>query len=93
MEIKNYINAVSAYNSTKFEKSKVESSLPINQVKNTDRIEFSSNRINSIQSLKASISQKIEKSASPERISELSRSINNGQYNVQTELVARAILE
>ena len=93
MEIKNYLNAVKAYSSTKYEKSKTESNQSSNQVKNTDRIEFSSNRVSNIQSLKTSISEKVERSASPERISELSRSINNGQYNVQAELVARAILE
>jgi anti-sigma28 factor (negative regulator of flagellin synthesis) len=93
MEIKNYLNAVNAYNKTKFERSKTSAVSSISAVKNTDKVEFSSGKINSIQGLKDAIAQKVENSASPERIAELTASINNGQYNVQAELVARSILE
>lgn len=93
MEIKNYINAVNAYKATKYERSKTDSVSTVSTAKNTDKVEFSSGKINSVQSLKSSIARKVESSASMERITDLTASINNGQYNVQSEIVARAILE
>ncbi len=93
MEIKNYVNAVNAYKATKYERSKTDSVSTVSTAKNTDKVEFSSGKINSVQGLKASIASKVESSASVERINDLTASINNGQYNVQAEIVARAILE
>ncbi len=93
MEIKGYINAINAYNTAKFERNKSESVSTVSSIKNTDKIEFSSGKINSVEALKASIARKVESSASIERITDLTASINNGQYNVQSEIVARAILE
>ena len=93
MEIKGYINAINAYNTAKFERNKSESVNTVSSVKNTDKVEFSSGKINSVEALKASILRKVESSASIERITDLTASINNGQYNVQSEIVARAILE
>lgn len=93
MEIKGYINAINAYNTAKFERNKSEAVSTVSSVKNTDKVEFSSGKINSVEALKASIARKVESSASIERITDLTASINNGQYNAQSEIVARSMLE
>ena len=92
MEIKNYINAVNAYNQTKYDRSKTESATVTASTKNTDKVEFSSKQA-SINSLKSSISANVLETASADRIVGLTYNINSGKYNIASELVAKSILE
>ena len=93
MEIKNYTNAISSYKAIFFEKNIRGKSGTPTVAKNTDKVEFSSQKPASIQGLKAAISQKVESSASAERIQELKSAMNNGEYSVSSEAIAGSVIE
>lgn len=91
MEINKCLGAVNAYNQAKLSRTKTESAPAATTSRNTDKVEFSSVS-KSEEGLRASIAQKVEQSASSDRIAELTYSINSGNYNVASELIAKSIL-
>jgi len=93
MEIKNYTNAISAYKGTALENTRRESQKASSTPKNMDKVEFSSTKLVNISALKASITQKVEGSSSFDRISGLKNLIQSGEYNIPSEIIAKAMTE
>ena len=92
MEIKNYTNAIASYKVNSYDKSIREKQKSESIAKNTDKVEFSS-KPTSVQGLKATIGQKVEGSASTDKINGLKNLVSNGQYNIPAETISKAILE
>jgi len=93
MEIKNFANAISTYKANSYEKINKAKPQKAAEVKNVDKVEFSSLKPDSITTLKTSIVKNVESYASPERIAQLKRQINDGEYHIPTEQISKAILE
>ncbi len=88
----NYTSAVNAYRYNAEAKPAVKTKKPASGA-NTDKAEFSAaSRASFADSLKAAAKTAADASASPERLSELSRAVAEGSYNVSAEDVAAAIL-
>ena len=93
MEIKNYVSSVYSLNSQQTNRSKAGKASNTLPAKNTDKVEFSSAANSGADSLKALISQSIKSDAGSERISALTSLVNDGQYCISAESIAKAILE
>ncbi len=93
MEIKNYTNAISSYKAISFEKSVRGKQGTPSVSKNTDKVEFSSQKPASIQGLKAAIAQKVDSSASAERIQSLKSTMSSDEYSVSSEAIAGSVIE
>lgn len=93
MEINNKINAVNAYKTNIFENTRLSKRKTAEVQKNTDKLVLSTNSGPTVESIKEHIAQKIDASASAERLSALSKLIKNGEYSINAETLAKSILE
>ncbi len=92
MNIKGLSNAVNAYKINNYDKSEKSSKTVSHNARNTDTVEFSTQRPESVKEFKAIISNAINTSASEAKINELKNAVQTGNYNISSELIAKSII-